>query len=347
MTKLGLYGALVASALIASARLDAQATTNATTKDTTTASKLYLNYDVPESPAFDVLGVSPTNVTRASGAKPVVINLLRDGLTGTKVASGLALDVAPFAYFERFSSRQDYIDNSGKRWRSKILLSFATANAADTNSIRFATGLRMQLHDDHDLLANTTLGDDVAKALIPKKIVCETIPGTNICKKSADEGTEVDLSDPYKKARELVAAKKGYALAIGGAGGGTLLHAIPNSDSLKQGVGRAWLSGTWYMGGGSQLLGTGQWAKDTTGANTGRIGVAYRLASAASDLSAEAAFEGSKFTTMKFLPGLNAAFRILKGIDVVGALVMDPGDRNTKPHLRFKTSFKWSATEGS
>lgn len=331
------------AAALAVMALSLPATSRAQDAKTQPASKMYLNYDVPESPAFTVLGASPANVTRASGAKPLAVSVLGDVVSGNKLGSGLALDVAPFAYFQRFSSVGEYQADKVRRALSKIMLSFASVTPADTTAIRFGGGVRIQLVDDHDLLANTGLADTVAAALVPKDIAAS---GPNIPHAGVIDGTPVDLSKVYEAARNAVAARRGFAAALGGATAATLRHGIPRPDSVIQGIGAAWLAGTAYLGKGHELLGTVQWSHDTTNTDHARAGVAYRYAASSTDLSLEMAVDGTSWNRLSVLPGINTELRLGGAVGLVGALVMAPGDAMTRAHLSFRTSLRWSATEG-
>jgi hypothetical protein len=330
--------------LIASRTLSAQA---AATDASKTANKFYLDYNVPESPAFTVLGVTPSSVLRGTASKPLIVSLLTQTAKGERIASGVALDVAPYAYLGRFKNVKEYNDSPVKRFFANLLTSLATTQApGDTASVAFAAGVRATFHDDHDLLADTALVREIGAKLVPIKISGKPIQGSNIPAMSvtqSDTTIEIDLAAEYAAARKRMTETRGWAASIGGAIGGTLRSGIPRSDSLQQRVGNAWLGVTGYLGAGQELLGSAQWARDTTGLDHFRAGVAYRLQSASSAIAAELAYDNHSGGV---LPGLNAELRLMPRFTLIAAIVTDPPTADTKKVVRFKTSVRWSATEG-
>lgn len=312
----------------------------------TAASKFYLDYNVPESPAFAVLGATPSNVLRGTASKPLAISLLTQAAKGSSLASGVAFDVAPYAYVGRFRNVAEYQGSTLKRILSNVLVSLATVEApGDVNSVAFASGLRVTLWDDHDLLANSSLSDLVSRLLVPKKIDCPKIPGTNICQTGTSTvELPVDLSSAYATARDSVLQRRGVAAAIGGALGGTLRGGVARSDSLKQRTGRGWLAVTGYLGRGQELLATAEYVSDTSSTKRFLGGVAYRLQSTNSALAAELAYDSK---SGDWLPGVNAELRLLSRVSLVAALVTDaPSGAQDKSRLRFRTAVRWAGVEG-
>src|SRR5229473_320613 len=123
------------------------------------AQRFILDYDVPESPAFVALGVTPTNVTRGSASKPVIASLLTEFRTGQKIGGGLALDFAPyFVYGGRLDNIAAYRSDWKKRLLANLQLSLGTIQSeTDTNSLRFGLGMRATFYDSHDLLMDPRL----------------------------------------------------------------------------------------------------------------------------------------------------------------------------------------------
>ena len=312
----------------------------------TQAAKFFLDYDVPESPAFALLGATPTNVLRAGAAKPAVISLANNLARSGRLATGISIDVAPYAYFGRFRNVDVYKRSALKRFFANALISLATIQSPnDTNATAFAIGARATLHDDHDLLANSDLQHAVGQLLVPTTIECEKVPGTNICQAgSASRVVEVDVTPAYAAARDSVMHVKGWSASVGGALGGTLGGGVPRGDSLTQRTSHAWLAATRYLGVGHALLGIAEWVRDTSRANRLRTGVAYRMQSATSSIAAELAYDTGAGGV---LPGVNAEMRILNRVTLIAALLTDvPGSAADSKRLRFKTGVRWSATEG-
>ncbi|MGZ8378934.1 MAG: hypothetical protein ACXW61_16155 [Gemmatirosa sp.] len=312
----------------------------------TTAARFYLNYDVPESPALAVLGATATNVMRGAAAKPLALSLAGDVLRGDRIGPGLALDVAPYAYAGRFRNVADYQNSAGRRFLANVLTSFAAVQApGDADATAFGAGVRLTLHDDHDLLQNADLARRVGQLLVPKTIACPKIGSSNICVAgTADQTVEVDVSSAYAAARDSVLRQRGWAASVGGAFGGTLRGGVARPDSLQQRRGHVWLAGTRYLGVGRELLAVAEWVRDTTRRQRMRAGLAYRLQSSSSAVAAELAYDSGAGGV---LPGVNAEFRVLPRATLVAALVSEPpGAERDRTRLRIRTSIRWAAAEG-
>ncbi len=309
------------------------------------ASKFYLNYDVPESPAFNVLGVTPAKVLRGAAAKPVVINLLSQIASSERVGTGIAIDVAPHAYFTRFRNVNEY-NTPANRFLSGITVSVASVQGqGDTAAVRMAVGVRLTLKDDHDLLRNTKLAEEVSRLLVPTAIDCPKIPGTNICQAGVRTAKQaVDVSKANDDARTQVWLAKGWGVSAGAALGGSARGGIFSSDSVTDGVGRAWLSAARYLGSGHEALFTAQWARDTARTNRLLGGIAYRHQTGTSALAAEVAYDSH---ARKLVPGVNAEFQILQRVTLVTSLLTEAPDvEGGSSRLRFRTALRWAGTEG-
>jgi len=132
------------------------------------AYKYILDYDVPESPAFTVLGVSPAKVLRGSAAKPIVLNLLNQFGSSERTQNGVAVDFSPFFVFGgRMKNVMEYRNSRKKQIIANTLFSFSTVqDKAETTSLKFGVGLRLTLFDCHDLLQNAQLGRDIDSLLL-------------------------------------------------------------------------------------------------------------------------------------------------------------------------------------
>jgi hypothetical protein len=312
----------------------------------TAAARFYLNYDVPESPALAVLGATATNVMRGAAAKPLALSLAGDVLRGDRIGPGLALDVAPYAYAGRFRNVRDYQTSGARRFLANVLTSFAAVQApGDDDATAIGAGVRLTLHDDHDLLQNTELAQQVGQLLVPKVIACPKIGASNICVAgTSDQTVEVDVSSAYAAARDSVLRRRGWAASVGGAFGGTLRGGVARPDSLQQRRGHLWLAGTRYLGVGRELLAVAEWVRDTTRTQRMRAGLAYRLQSSTSAVAAELAYDSGAGGV---LPGINAEFRVLPRATLVAALVSEPpGAERERTRLRIRTSVRWAAAEG-
>lgn len=312
----------------------------------TAAAKFYLDYNVPESPAFALLGATPSNVLRGAASKPLVVSLLSQAGRGEKIASGIAIDVAPYGFWGRFKNVKEYQDSPVKRFFANVLTSIATVQAPnDSNSVIGAIGLRATFHDSHDVLLDDKITKELSEQLVPVSIECPKVPGTNICQAGTSASKrEIDVAPVYAAARQRLARQKGWAASVGGAVGSTLRGGILRGDSLQQRTGNAWIAATRYMSSGQELLFSGQFVRDTLATNHTRVGTAYRMQSSWSSIAAELAYDNQAGGV---LPGLNTEFRVLQRVTLIAAVVTDApaGDAGTKK-VRFRTSLRWAATEG-
>src|SRR5690242_2725971 len=126
-----------------------KATTSSTTSATEPLYKFATDFDVPESPGFATLGVTPSKVLRGSIAKPVVTSLLGQITGGGRLKGGVAIDVAPyFLYGGKVNNVEAYRSNPIRRALANTQLSFATVqDQKDTASMLFGAGLGMVFLD--------------------------------------------------------------------------------------------------------------------------------------------------------------------------------------------------------
>jgi hypothetical protein len=306
------------------------------------ANKFVLDYNVPESPAFTVLGVTPANVVRGTASKPVVASLLSTSGTSVHLLAGAALDVAPYAFVGRFRNVEEYQKTAWKRVLANTLVSFATVPAStDTTSVRFGAGIRVTLSDPRDLLQDSSLTRDISRRLVPTHVGGGE--GTNIPGMAVTTGDTVDLKDAYKAARKRLESKRGLAAALGFGYGATLLGSVISGDSLSSEIWRGWFAGTYYLGKTNEILGTVQYVRNSSEKSNVNLGLALRLHAEHSSVAAELAFDGK---TRKLLPGFNAELSLAERISALVSLVNEVAAGEGTPHLRLKTSFKWAAANG-
>jgi hypothetical protein len=196
-----------------------------------------LDYNVPESPGFSVLGVNPNKVVTGTNAKPLVLNLLGQISSNDKLTPGFALDFTPMIFGITFASREDYQDNYLKRLLANTSISIATVkDKKDTNSTRFGLGFRITLFDGTDVLMDNS--------------ACEMIQNTLKGKPSfnpGDDGISVkempDLKKAYLKAREMMLSKTRHSLSIGYGAEGIIKNSIINKDSILANSHSVWVGG--------------------------------------------------------------------------------------------------------
>jgi hypothetical protein len=280
------------------------------------------------------------------GNHPGVVATNICGRCGTFICATCSVGTGTGVFCPRCFTPSYVIGDRGKRFVANLLVSLATMQAPnDSSSTAFAVGARATLHDDHDLIANSALQQKISTLLVPTSIDCPKRPGTNICDTSVAPSTSaVEVSGAYAQAREEVMRIPGWSASLGAAWGGTLGGGVPSGDSLTQRSGHAWLAATRYMGVGQSLLGIAEFVRDTARANRFRTGVAYRMQSATSAIAAELAYDTG---AGGILPGINAEMRAFNRVTLIAALLTDvPGSAGDKKHIRFKTTVRWSATDG-
>ncbi|GAC1300182.1 MAG: hypothetical protein NVSMB24_00200 [Mucilaginibacter sp.] len=112
-----------------------------------------LNYAVPESPAFKILGTSPSDIMRPTSTRNIAISignyLFNNGAT---IPQNLAVEIAP-ALFNPHVSLKNFAKN---RWWYTSALSIGTK--VNTNkSYAIGIGLKFKIFDKQDLRLNNVL----------------------------------------------------------------------------------------------------------------------------------------------------------------------------------------------
>lgn len=127
-----------------------------------TPSKCNLNNTItdivaPDSPAFTILGLSPTNTTTPNSPAQLAASALSAFDDNGHFQSGAAIDVVPFLIFKAKSfTLGEYAADSKKAYLVRVLsrtsISFATTKGTSSpdTSIRMATGVRISLIDMGD-----------------------------------------------------------------------------------------------------------------------------------------------------------------------------------------------------
>lgn len=107
---------------------------------------------VPDSPAFAVLGISPSEVQRPGTVRELASSLVRGFDESGKPKTGLAVDLAPLPLFypQAITGGADYASKPVIQALTRTTMSFATTAAADGKASQFAWGLRMGVIDRGD-----------------------------------------------------------------------------------------------------------------------------------------------------------------------------------------------------
>jgi hypothetical protein len=116
-----------------------------------------LDTSVPESPAFTVLGLTPTTVTRPATPRALASSLLNGFDQNGNFQSGIALDTAPYMLFYGNNiTLQDYQKSHLLQFLARTQFSFATTKGATESdkSAKLAAGLNIVIFDKGDPRTN-------------------------------------------------------------------------------------------------------------------------------------------------------------------------------------------------
>jgi hypothetical protein len=118
--------------------------------------------DVPDSPAFAVLGLSPQNAVRPTNPQDLITSVLNGVDKNGHFQSGLAIDTAPYLLFlGKNVTLQAYQDSYLTRLLSRAQLSLASTKGAEIadKSLKLALGLHLTLLDRGDPRYDVALQD--------------------------------------------------------------------------------------------------------------------------------------------------------------------------------------------
>jgi hypothetical protein len=128
-----------------------------------------LDFAVPESPAFTLLGLSQPSVIHPTSIRDFGASLVNGVSSGGQLQTGIAIDTAPYLLVAGNDlTLADYQNNRVTRLLANTQLSLATtkADGESGNGTRVGVGLHMKLYDlgDPRRKGNTVLTDCYAKA---------------------------------------------------------------------------------------------------------------------------------------------------------------------------------------
>jgi hypothetical protein len=339
---------LIAIALVVvagTAHGQAKSVTSSSTSASEPLSKFATDFDVPESPGFATLGVTPSKVLRGSMAKPVVTSLLGQVTSGGKLKGGVAVDIAPyFLYGGKVNNVEAYRANAIRRALANTQLSFATVqDPKDTASLSFGVGVRVVFTDAHDVLMHPGLLKRVDAALTSCSVVRPvtadeaTAPGSGVGKEHVCAG----LADSVQSAKDAALLFSGWSIAAGLGMGGFLHSSVVSNDSLGNRRARAWLSGGYSWGRHQEILMIAQLQDSTTVDWSARVGLGARAKFTDAEFGLELSYDGR---SREFQPGAAGEWRVAPGVWLVGGLTTEAATTSggTVPKIRLRTSFRWS-----
>jgi hypothetical protein len=297
--------------------------------------KYILDYDVPESPAFTVLGVNPGTVVRGSASKPIMINLLGQFIFGEKIQPGLALDFSLTAFGITFKNLKTY-----QKWYNRLLVntqfSIATIqDKKDTNSLRYGIGVRFNILDGNDPLLNTQLFDSVnillsnyAKA--PTEITDDVV-GVKEVK---------GFSDAYLDVKKKLSKLTSFSLSVGYGLDGLIKGSVIKKDSIINNNHTIWISGQCNLN-RFILLGLFQGKYSKSKAPFNLIGIAIKSNRIRLNIGGELIYD---FKARKLEGGFNGEVKIVTGLyAIVGVTIVNEEINNEFiPKVKLRSNLKWN-----
>lgn len=196
-----------------------------------------LDYNVPESPGFTVLGVNPNKVVTGANAKPLAINVLGQFGFKEKLTPGFAMDFTPMIFGITFINRNEYKNNDLKRILANTSFSLAAVkDKIDTNSTKFGLGIRVTLFDQSDLLMDEDACLDIEESMVEYPDFNEENDNISIREIPA-------LKKAFLQAKNKILNKTGHSLSIGYGLEGMLKNSIINKDSIIAKTHSIWIAG--------------------------------------------------------------------------------------------------------
>lgn len=318
-------------------------------KNDSLAYQYILDYDVPESPAFSILGVNPNIVMRGSAAKPIAVHLANQLISGGKVDNAIALDFNP--YFSLLGGRlkniNEYRKNYGKRLLANMQWSIATTALEEfPNDLVYGLGSRVTLWDSKDLLFDRGLGQKIDSCLAKDEDGAPE-PG----EKDKIEDIKFNcMKNNYDEIRRELTDRKGGSISIGWAMSGKIEEATLQSDNFNAIRNQIWLSGQYSLGKGFDLLGMimqrfeyGDNAQDQT-----TMGFAVRYNKPNVCFSSELVYQNSNKKGF-FNGGFNIGFKVLPRIMYVFHLATrdDPDTVDAKKKVVIRSGIRWNLSESN
>ena len=266
-----------------------------------TAYDFVLDYDVPASPAFTVLGTAPSSVTTGAAAKPLVVTLLDQFLTGGELSPGLAVDVVPYTLLGGgFLSRSDYARSTVRQILANTQLSLGTAEVpGDPASLQLGWGARASLADTRDPLRSETWGrqleDRLTRLLVPDDdgpVDPGALGGSGDTEPDVEQSVESveGLSAVYDDVIRQMRGEFGGALAVGGGQALLFRGASTSPDSVEVTRTMLWVAGQVYTGLGFDVLASVQGRFDRDADDDVRLGVGLRGGTVSTEVVGEVAY---------------------------------------------------------
>jgi len=243
------------------AQTQATNTNKTSTSDciTTDASTCDLNATItdispPDSPAFSLLGLSPTNVNKPNSPAELASSVLNAFDDNGHFQSGTAVDVVPFLVFKGKSfSLGQYTDGTMTAAATRVLsrssVSFATTKGTSTpdTAVRLALGFRSTLIDSGDPRAGfQTCVHDINVHLVPPP---QEKPAAQPTLADAQNNpvSDADFRQMFTDCRTKSGNKIWNANSVVVAGALSWISTDGSTSSLKSNGSAFWGSASWNM----------------------------------------------------------------------------------------------------
>lgn len=123
-----------------------------------------VDFSIPESPGFTILGLTPQEVTRPATPREFATTIINSFDRNGNFQSGIAIDTAPFQLLYPNTNYKNYNEKSLKgfftrlAWRTQFSLATAKGTTENDKSARLGTGLNMTFFD----LGDPSTDDELA-----------------------------------------------------------------------------------------------------------------------------------------------------------------------------------------
>lgn len=186
---------------------------------------------VPDSPAFDVLGIKPEKTINPSSARSLGLSLLSGADPQGNIQTGLALDTAPYQFSN--VTLEEYRNNDIKKFLSRLQLSIGTAKGSsdDDKSVRAAVGLRFTLIDAGDPRMDLGLDDTFGK-IVASIIDSSRLKKYELVKKKIELEVERTAAEKAGEVGRVEQINKQIALVDG--------ELVALAKSLEGSANKAW-----------------------------------------------------------------------------------------------------------
>jgi hypothetical protein len=211
-----------------------------------------VNYAVPDSPAFSLLGVNPDKIEHPSTPRDLATSLVNGFDENGNFQSGLALDVNPYMTFlGKRTTLDQYINRRITRWLMNSQLSLGTTkgtSSADQSS-KLGIGVHTILWNRVDPRMDTVLRQKfdaiVGNVLINLNQICGPIPAGNEklleeCKKKLYDAIEPSLGTAMDARKKELKEKYWNSSYLTVAGALALRSQTGSLDSMSWDGAGAW-----------------------------------------------------------------------------------------------------------